>query len=405
MTAIADRFRVIDIDTHIAEPENLWTSRVASKWGDRVPHVEHGGKAIAGLSLATIEIPTNADDDVWVVDGKPVMPTGLLAWSGHDDYWPQHPSRLPDAHPAAFDAKARVALMDEVGVHAMAIFPNIGSSRLYVGMARTEPELALECCRAYNDFLSEWCAEGSGRLLAQTALPLWDVDECAREIQRCAAQGHKAVMMTHQPDGYGLPWMADPHWNPVWETAQEAGLPVVFHIDAARPTAIWPDYGPERHLLKTTVMGFLNNSDMIMDVILSGLCHRYPELGFVSVESGAGYIPYVLESMDWQWLNLGMNKRYPELDLLPSEYFRRQVYGSFWFEQNSGLGDALRLYPDNMLYETDFPHPTSISPGHFPFSQSARDSLEEKFAAVEVSDEILRKVLQDNAAKLYGIDV
>ena len=32
--------RVVDTDTHVTEPPDLWTSRVASKWKDDVPHVE-----------------------------------------------------------------------------------------------------------------------------------------------------------------------------------------------------------------------------------------------------------------------------------------------------------------------------------------------------------------------------
>ena len=182
------------------------------------------------------------------------------------------------------------------------------------------------------------------------------------EIERNAAAGHKSVMMTYQPDGYNLPWLADPHWDPIWNATQDAGLPITFHIDAGREMNVWPGYDPATNLVKLTIMGFLGNTDAISEVIFSGLCHRYPDLDFVSVESGIGYIPYLLESMDWQWINLGLDKAHPERDLLPSEYFRRQVYGSFWFEQDSALR-IIDLIQDNVMYETDFPHPTSITPG------------------------------------------
>lgn len=403
-TAITDRIKVIDIDTHLAEPEDLWTSRVSKKWGDRVPHVVKAGKyAGRANQVATVDITRHADDDIWIVNGQPGMPTGLLAWSGHSEHWPAHPKTLADAHPASYDAAARLKLMDEIGVYAQAIFPNIAGSRQYVGIAREDPELALECCRAYNDFLAEWCSADPNRLVAQVTLPLWDIDECVREIERSAKAGHRSVIMTYQPDGYGLPWLADTHWDPLWEVCQANRLPLCFHIDAARPPAVWPGYDETLNLVKLTVMSFLGNSDMVTEVILSGLCHRYPDLDFVSVESGIGYLPYILESMDWQWINLGLHKTHPEMDLLPSEYFRRQVYGSFWFERQSGLEEALRLFPDNILYETDFPHPTSISPGVFPFSETARDSLETKFASLKVSEEALRKVLHDNAARVYGL--
>ena len=199
------------------------------------------------------------------------------------------------------------------------------------------------------------------------------------EIERNAAAGHKSVMMTYQPDGYDLPWLADPHWDPIWNATQDAGLPITFHIDAGREMNVWPDYDSATHLVKLTIMSFLGNTDAISEVIFSGLCHRYPDLDFVSVESGIGYIPYLLESMDWQWINLGLDKVHPERDLLPSEYFHRQVYGSFWFEQDSALR-IIDLIQDNVMYETDFPHPTSITPGAFEFSASetASENLDRK---------------------------
>ena len=76
----------------------------------------------------------------------------------------------------------------------------------------------------------------------------------------------------------------------------------------------------------------LGNAQNIAEVVLSGVCHRYPDLKFVSVENGAGWLPFLGESMDWQWLNVGAHKDYPER-LLPSEYMRRQIYGMYWFEQ------------------------------------------------------------------------
>ena len=404
--AITDRIKVIDVDTHISEPEDLWTSRVSAKWGDRIPHVVKAGASGAtgdAPIVQSINIDRGADNDIWLIDGKPGMPTALLAWSGHDQHWPGHPHTLADAHQAASVAEARLKLMDDVGVHANLLFPNVGGSRQYLNIAKGEPDLALECCQAYNDFLTDWCSADPDRLLAQVSLPLWDIPACVAEIERNAAAGHKSVMMTYQPDGYGLPWLADSHWDPIWNATQDAGLPITFHIDAGREMNVWPGYDPATNLVKITIMSFLGNTDAISEVIFSGLCHRYPDLDFVSVESGVGYIPYLLESMDWQWINLGLDKAHPERDLLPSEYFRRQVYGSFWFEQESALR-IIDLIQDNAMYETDFPHPTSITPGAFEFSESASENLERKFENSGISEEILRKVLHDNAAKVYNLD-
>ena len=148
-------------------------------------------------------------------------------------------------------------------------------------------------------------------------------------------------------------------------------------------------------------MIFMQNVICIADLIFGGVCHRFPNLNMVSVESGVGWIPSYLEAADWQFTGSETRKEHPEYDLLPSEYFRRQVYGCFWFEKQA-IGTALDMFPDNMLYETDYPHPTCQAPGPQTPAQRPRVYAEEALSGL--SDETLQKVLHDNAAKLYGID-
>ena len=146
----------------------------------------------------------------------------------------------------------------------------------------------------------------------------------------------------------------------------------------------------------------MGNVKGLADVIHAGICHRFPNLKFVSVESGVGWIPYALAAMDWNWRNCGVQYEHPEYELLPSEYFKRQMYGCFWHE-NATLRYALdSLGPECILFETDFPHPTSMSPGPATFAQAPRDYIEEKLG--DLPPETLRKILHDNAAKLYHLD-
>ena len=105
----------------------------------------------------------------------------------------------------------------------------------------------------------------------------------------------------------------------------------------------------------------LDNYRCLSELIFGGVCHRFPEVSFVSVESGAGWLPFALEAFDWQWRNGRVAQEHPEWDLLPSEYFERQIYGSFWFERESARA-ALERFPSNLMWETDYPHPTSMHP-------------------------------------------
>ena len=84
------------------------------------------------------------------------------------------------------------------------------------------------------------------------------------------------------------------------------------------------------------------------------------------------------------------------LPLKPSEYFRRQVFACFWFETTAPQKLIEDVGVDNVLFETDFPHPTCLYPNN-------REHLSHVLA--EIDEGVRRKVLQDNAAALYKIPV
>src|ERR1700684_1912456 len=73
---------------------------------------------------------------------------------------------------------------------------------------------------------------------------------------------------------------------------------------------------------------FLKNALQVTDLILSGVLARFPELKFVSVESGIGWIPFVLEAADHSYLEARPGRR-SEWEMLPSEYFGRRVYACY----------------------------------------------------------------------------
>ena len=145
------------------------------------------------------------------------------------------------------------------------------------------------------------------------------------------------------------------------------------------------------------------NVRVIANLITGGVCHRFPDLKFVSVESGIGWIPFALEHLDWQWLNCGVPQEHPEYDLLPSEYFMRQMYGCFWFETGTVRAAIDQFGPDWILYESDFPHPTSMAPGPATAAVEPR-AVHRRRARATFPQDVLRKILHDNAAELYRVE-
>ena len=183
---------------------------------------------------------------------------------------------------------------------------------------------------------------------------------------------------------------------------EERALPVNFHV------GFNPDVGQlngprgafsATSFVEESAQSFIANTRTLAEAICSGLLDRFPELKIVSVESGIGWVSFFLEALDWQWENNGLVRDLPRR-LLPSEYFRRQVYATYWFERRTLDRDAID-FQDNLMFSTDFPHPTSQSPGPASIAVNPRDYVEATLA--HLPETVARKVLRDNAARLYGL--
>jgi predicted TIM-barrel fold metal-dependent hydrolase len=391
VNAIVKDFKVIDTDTHVIEPYDLWTSRISvAKYGDKVPHVKWDPKM---------------NEDAWFFGSDRTGAAAGAAMAGWHEYPPKRPQRLEQVHPSLYEANARLKKMDEYGIHAQILYPNVagfGAGR-YLGLG--DQELMLLCVKAYNDWLTDWAGADPKRLIPQAALPFWDLDATITEMTRCAKLGHKGVVMCGEPEAFKLPKLTDPKWDRLWACAQDLGMPINFHVGAGD---MWyfdmmhESVGRHAAFASMGALFSLDLAAVISQLACGGVCHRFPKLNFVVVESGVGWIPYLLASLDYQWLNCGAHKENPEFKLLPSEFFKRQIYGSFWFERETLKPAIDILGPDNILYETDFPHPTSMSPG--PATSATEPSVYMENAFADVSREDIGKIVHGNAARIYHLD-
>ena len=128
---------------------------------------------------------------------------------------------------------------------------------------------------------------------------------------------------------------------------------------------------------------------------ISGMFDRHPGLKFVSVESGMGWIPFILETIDYEVLE-NAPEQFRKFKRKPSEYFKHHWYATWWFERSRNHLQALfdAVGEDNVLFETDFPHPTCLYP-------KPLDVIAEQVATLR--PETRRKVLGENAQKLYRL--
>jgi len=378
-------YTIIDADTHVTETPEVWTSRAPASMRDRVPRIETSARGTQR----------------WVLGGNQGMLAnpGMTATAGRGGF-KNPPKSFEEMHPGAYDAKARLKYMDEMGIWAMVMYPNVGGFGAQQFLKLNDPELMLTCVQIYNDWQTEWASADSRRLLPITSIPFWDVAAAAKEVRRCAAMGHRGILFTGEPQYFGQPLLGDPQWSPLWEAAVESDLPISFHVGSGDMTEGLlknrvAAYGVAAAFTTLAIDILLQNGRQVSDLIMSGVLARYPKIKFVSVESGIGWIPFVLEAMDYQFQGNGVREEHPEFDLLPSEYFARNVYACYWFEQVAPRRLIDKIGPDNVMFETDFPHPTSL------YGEEVHARI--KGGLSDCEESVRRKILWENAQRLYKV--
>lgn len=384
--------KVIDTDTHFTEPHDLWTSRAPAALKDRVPQV----KQIDGKRS-------------WVIDGNVVIGAGANPSSTIDtrgNKWPgleflTH--SIEECHPASYNIKERVKLMDKLGISAQIMYPNVlgfGGQQT----AKVDAVLRAACVQIYNDAMADIQKESGNRIFPMALLPWWDPKAAAAEADRIHGLGLRGVNINSDPhthkglDGQQLPNLGNPFWDPMWDACTGLDLPVNFHIGASDASMDWlgSQYWPGLEFDLAMGIGgammFINNGRVMANLIYSGLLDRYDKLKFVSVESGIGWIPFILEALDMQYTETGANVQ--KLRRMPSEYFADHFLATFWFERKNLATTIRQVGIENVMFETDFPHPICL----YPIDDVAK-------ALDDFNEEEINTVLSGNAARVYKIDV
>jgi predicted TIM-barrel fold metal-dependent hydrolase len=386
---LKDGTLIIDADSHWSEPPDLFTSRAPEKYRDRVPRVE----VIDGQAM-------------WVFDGRPVGMYSAAGVIGRDGVKEEAHIALfewghDEVHVGAYDPVVRLGVLDECGIDHQIIFPStigLGGQELSTG---DDEALRLVSVQIYNDGMAEIQDNSGNRLLPLPLMPAWSVDACVAEVKRVSALGARGINMTSDPQDLGAPDLANTAWDPFWEACVDAQLPVHFHIGAsATGMSFYGKYPWESHAANTRLaiggtLLFIGNARVVTNAILSGVFDRHPDLQMVSVESGVGWIPFILETLDYEMCE-NAPRELAAMKKMPSEYFRTNMYATFWFENNRNkLPDLVEAVgEDRILFETDFPHPTCLYPNPL-------QSVEAKMATL--SDTARRKILGGNAKQLYRL--
>jgi len=374
---LQDYMQIISVDDHLIEHPRVWLDRLPEKFRDAGPRI----------------VENENGHHVWHFDGDIFPQIGLNAVAGreHKDYG-MDPLRYDDMIPGCYDPAERAKDMDVDGVQAAMCFPSFPGFAGGVFMRAKDKDLALECVRAWNDFhIDEWCASAPDRFIPLGMLPCWDVAASVKEIERLAAKGCRALTFPDSPVPLDLPSFHTDHWEPVWDACEAADISLALHFGSG---SFMPGFsflekyaGKDAAPFIVAISIFGTNSMWsLADLIFSGLLQRHPKLKFQMSEGGIGWVPYLLERMDYTWER---HRWYQDVDreTRPSDLFRKHVWGCF-IDDFHGIDNRYAVGIDRIMIEVDYPHSDSNWP-------NSRKRIAENLAGVP--DDEAFKIVETNA--------
>ena len=380
-----NKFFVVSADCHANEPASYLSDYIEPEYRERIPRLE-----------------VRPDGSQWTITegNRPMMvrpsDESISKAKGENRHWGSK-MEPEDVLRNASGRTVEERLTDQAadGVDVELIFPNKG----LLCWATPDPVFADAMCRAWNRWAYDFHggADGwfDGRTRPLASVATGDLD-CAMTTIRWAAE-HDFVGLCfgnsriYGPKEWGTLEYNDPQLEPLWSLVVETGLPVTFHVSTGRdPRAVGGNGGAiinyVCHSMETTI-------EPLVQLITSGVFERHPDIQAGLVESGIGFVPWLLETMDYAYKAHHFWVR-PVIPELPSTYFRRHCFATFQ-EDHVGIDVAERYdLVENLMWANDYPH----HEGSWPHSAAA---VERQMG--ELSEVARAKILGENAQRVFGV--
>lgn len=378
---MAREYKVISTDDHIIEPGRLFDGRLPKEFSDRTPKLVEG-----------------TDGAAWHVPGtpKPIEMSGLSTAAGQkvEEFSPKSKT-FDQMRPGCYDPRERMNDMDIDGIDAQVTFPTLPGLAGLTFIEIEDKPYATALIRAYNDWLIEaWCAADPERIIGAAILPLFDLEESARELRRVYERGLKCVSLPSSPASIaGVSGFADPSWEPLWNAMEETGVPAEIHIVSGKADTSALSQGGGAVPEVFVALAPSTNMTTIATLLFSGILRAHPKLKFISAESGIGWLPYFLERADYThrkhqfWTGT-------KIDVTPSDLFRQSVYANF-ISDRAGIELREMIGVDNIMLGTDYPHTDSSWP-------DTQRVIKEQMG--DIPDDERYKICAGNAIRVFQLD-
>jgi predicted TIM-barrel fold metal-dependent hydrolase len=388
----------VDADGHVLEHPNAMLDYAPRRYRERIWHVE-----------------TDEEGHDWVVFDGSRDPANVFAYAGSGGLTPAEQARAAageiryaDIRPGAFEPGPRLADLDAERIDQTVLYPTT-----LLGIAGVQDlDFATAQCRAYNDWLSDFCASAPDRLFGVAIIPQQDPEAAAAELRRAA--GRPNLVGTFIRPNPVVEWrhFLDPVWDPIWRAASETGWPLGLHPFLAGDVpgaVVGLRLNTIRARTSMRIEGGLNMDnifytqcignpvDMMTSlafILAGGVCERFPDLTLIVLETNGGWITPWMERLDHHYKIFPFDV--PDLRMAPSEYFRRQCYVSFDADEETLPLAAQSRYvgADRIIWASDYPHPDAKFPGTVA-------ELLENIGGMDLPDQ--QAIASENARRLYRL--
>ncbi len=389
----------IDADGHLLEPPTAFIDYAPEAYKDTIWQVHADDDGVEWLTLEDMRMEAA------------VM--ALAAAGGFDDETrtKAHSGALAYADLPAYcwDAGARLEALDADNISQSVLYPTM----LLTFQHLRSIEFAEAQCRVYNDWLSDLCGQGKGRLHGVAVLPHLDPERAAAEIRRVAALPHiVGVQVRPNP---AMQWRHLNHevYDPIWQAASETNLPVGFHplssndlpgaVQGLRigrlgssdiPVQDQEDFGSDNIFFSQAIGNPVDMMSAVTFMTAGGVLGRFPDLRVAFLEANGGWIVPWLERLDHHYKIYSWDV--PWLKEEPSAIFRRQCWISFDVDESTLEFTARSpiVGADRIVWASDFPHPDAKYPG-------TTATLAATVKGLAPADQ--QAIAGGNAAALYGL--
>jgi len=321
-------YRLIDADSHVNEPGDLWLERLPARFRDRAPRIQ-----------------SFDEGDAWVLEGvaDPIN-FGLNATAGMEPSEMRPWVRFEDIRAGGYDPALRLQEMDRDGVDAAVLYPTPRLSHYLI--ATKDPDFHLAQVRAYNDWLSDYAATSPERLGGILLLPNRGVEMAVEELERARRlPGMVGALLGCYP--HGDLELRDED-DRLWRALADAGLPLHIHVSLV-------DEMPRTHTARIPGdIRFYDAPKRMLQFVWAGVFERFPSLQLVMVEVDMGWVPYMLEQVDDRYQRLALGARL-SLPHPPSHYVKNYMYFSY-ITDHFGVRNRHVLGPRRIMWSSDYPH-------------------------------------------------